>query len=75
MPLAVIGVMMLLMKILDIDPVARWSWIWVLLPLVLVFIWWEFITPMIGWDKKQAEKKMQMDQKEAEETKRKNRGF
>jgi hypothetical protein len=30
---------------------------------------------MIGWDKKMAEKKMAADMKEAEETKRKNRGF
>jgi len=75
MPLAVIAVIILLMKILDFDPVARWSWLWVLVPFVALFVWWEVITPMIGWDKKQAEKKMKADEIEAQETKKKSRGF
>ena len=75
MPLAVVAVIILLMKILDFDPVARWSWLWVLAPFVALFTWWEVITPMIGWDKKQAEKKMKEDEKEAQETKKKSRGF
>lgn len=75
MPLAVVAVIILLMKLLDIDPVARWSWLWVLLPFVALFVWWEVIAPMIGWDKKQAEKKMKDDEKEAQETKKKSRGF
>ena len=75
MPLVVVGVIIFLLKILEIDPVARWSWIWVLLPFGLAFVWWEVITPMIGWDKKMAEKKMKKEQLEAEATKKKNRGF
>lgn len=75
MPLVVIGVLLFLMKILDFDPVARWSWVWVLTPFILVFIWWEVIAPMVGWDKKVAEKKMKDDAREAEEAKKKNRGF
>jgi small Trp-rich protein len=75
MPLVVIGVLLFLMKILDFDPVARWSWFWVLTPFILVFIWWEVIAPMVGWDKKVAEKKMKDDAREAEEAKKKNRGF
>ncbi len=75
MPLVVIGVLMFLMKVLDIDPVARWSWVWVLTPFILVFIWWEVIAPMVGWDKKMATKKMEDDAREAAEAKKKNRGF
>jgi small Trp-rich protein len=75
MPLVVIGVLLFLMKILDFDPVARWSWVWILSPFVLVFIWWEVIAPMVGWDKKMAEKKMREEAKSAEEAKKKNRGF
>ena len=75
MPLAVIAVIVLLMKILDIDPVGRWSWFWVLLPFGLVFVWWEVITPMIGWDKKMAEKKMKDEKVASEAIKKQNRGF
>ena len=75
MPLAVISAIVFLMKILDIDPVARWSWFWVLMPFVALMLWWNVITPMIGWDKKMAEKKMRDEEKQAQETKKKNRGF
>ena len=75
MPLAIIFVILFLLKILDIPPVSNWSWVWVLTPFGLLMLWWNVITPMIGWDKKVAEKKMKDEAKQAEETKRKNRGF
>ena len=75
MPLAVVATIILLLKILEIDPVARWSWFWVLVPFAVVFLWWEVIAPMVGWDKKQAAKKMAADERQAAETKKKNRGF
>ena len=75
MPLAVIAVIILLMKLLEFGPVATWSWIWVLAPFGVLFVWWEFIAPMIGWNKKEAEKKMAEDAKAAEEFKKKTRGF
>lgn len=75
MPLAVIFVILLLMKLLEIGPVANWSWIWVLTPFALLMLWWNVITPLIGWDKRVAEKKMKKEQAEAQETKKKNRGF
>lgn len=75
MPLAVIFVIMLLMKVLDIPPVGNWAWIWVMTPFIALVIWWNVICPLIGWDKRQAEKKMVEDQKQAEATKRKTRGF
>ena len=75
MPLAIVFVIMFLMKVLDIDPVARWSWFWVLTPLVVLMLWWNVLAPMVGWDKKMAEKKMRDEEREAQETKKKNRGF
>ena len=75
MPLAIVFVIILLMKLLEIGPVATWSWIWVLTPFFVLMLWWNVITPMIGWDKKVAEKKMKKEQAEALETKKKNRGF
>ena len=75
MPLAVIATLILIMKIAEVGPPADWSWIWVLLPFAVLFVWWEFISKAIGWDKKQAEAKMKKEQKEAQETKKKNRGF
>ena len=75
MPLAIVFVIMFLMKVLDIDPVARWSWFWVLTPFVVLMLWWNVLAPMVGWDKKMAEKKMRDEEREAEETKKKNRGF
>ncbi len=75
MPLAIVAVLILLMKIGEIGPVATWWWGWVLLPFVVLFIWWEWLAEAIGWDKKQAAKRMEAAEKEAQETKRKNRGF
>jgi len=75
MPLAIVFVIMFLMKVLDIDPVARWSWFWVLTPFVVLMLWWNVLAPMVGWDKKMAEKKMRDEEREAQETKKKNRGF
>ena len=75
MPLAIAFVIIFLLWILVIPPVGNWKWSWVMLPFGLLVLWWNVITPMIGWDKKMAEKKMAADMKEAEETKKKNRGF
>ncbi|MBL0122743.1 MAG: TIGR04438 family Trp-rich protein [Betaproteobacteria bacterium] len=75
MPLAVVATIILLLKIAEIGPPAKWSWFWVLIPFAVLFLWWTVITPMIGWDKKMAEKKMKKEQAEAEITKKKNRGF
>lgn len=75
MPFVILGVILLLLKFLDIDPVARWSWLWVLAPFAVAFIWWEVIAPMIGWDKRQAAKKMKEEQEEAQAWKKKTRGF
>ncbi len=73
--LATIAVIILLMKIAEIGPVANWSWFYVMLPFALLFFWWEFLSKWMGWDKREAEKKMAQDVKDNQETKKKNRGF
>jgi small Trp-rich protein len=75
MPLAVIAVLIFLMWWLDIGPFGKWPWYWALAPFALLFLWWEVIAPMIGWNKRAAEKKMADEAKAAEEYKKKQRGF
>jgi small Trp-rich protein len=75
MYLAAVAVIILLLKILEVDPVAKWSWFYVAIPFVLLAFWWEYLSKWIGWDKRAAEKKMADDVKENAATKKKNRGF
>ncbi len=37
-----IGIVLALLKYLEIDPVAAWSWWWVLLPFGLTMLWWSW---------------------------------
>lgn len=73
--LVVVAAIILLLKIAGVAPVANWSWWWIALPWVIVFVWWEVLAPMIGWNKSQAEKRMLEAEKSAQEIKKKNRGF
>ncbi|EHR71613.1 hypothetical protein BurJ1DRAFT_2790 [Burkholderiales bacterium JOSHI_001] len=36
-----VGVLLLVLKLTHIDPVATWSWLWVLLPFGLAVVWWQ----------------------------------
>jgi len=75
MYLAAIAVIILLLKVLEVDPVAKWSWFYVLIPFAILAFWWEYLSKWIGWDKRTAEKKMAEAVKENAATKKKNRGF
>jgi small Trp-rich protein len=35
-----LGIVLLLMKYLEMGPVAQWSWLWVLAPFGLAVAWW-----------------------------------
>lgn len=37
-----VGIVLALLKYLEIDPVAAWSWWWVLLPFGLTMLWWSW---------------------------------
>ena len=52
-----IGLVLLLMKYLEIDPVAAWSWMWVLAPFGLAAAWWAY-ADWSGYSKKQEMDKM-----------------
>jgi small Trp-rich protein len=58
-----IGLVLLLMKYLEIDPVAAWSWMWVLAPFGLAAVWWAY-ADWSGYSKKKAMDKM--DQRKAD---------
>lgn len=75
MPLAIVAALILLMKVAEIGPVATWSWLWVLLPWGVLMLWWEVITPLIGWDKKVAAKRIQEEERRKREHSKKMRGF
>ncbi len=54
MAFVILGLIFIALKLLEIAPVAAWSWWWVLLPLALAFVWWEVIDPMFSISKKRA---------------------
>lgn len=35
-----LGLLLLIMKYMEIDPVAAWAWYWVLSPFGLAMLWW-----------------------------------
>ena len=51
-----LGVILMLMKYLDVAPVVNWAWWWVLSPFVIAFVWWRW-ADSTGWTKKQAMKR------------------
>ena len=51
-----LGVILMLMKYQDIDPVVYWPWWWVLSPFGVAVVWW-FWADSTGWTKKQAMKR------------------
>lgn len=59
----VIGVLLVVLKLADVDPVAGWSWWWVVAPLGLAVLWWEYadrsgLTKRREIDKMEDRKKM-----------------
>ena len=61
-----LGVVLLLLKYLEIGPLADWSWWWVLTPFVLAFLWWTWADAS-GYTKRKAmeiEEKRMKDRRE-----------
>lgn len=52
MYLVLVAVVLVGLKLLSVDPVAGWSWWWVLSPLVIAFLWFEVFERMLGFDRK-----------------------
>ncbi len=47
-----IGVVLALLKYMEVGSFGKLSWWWVSVPFIIVVIIWEVLTPMFGWDKK-----------------------
>lgn len=52
-----LGVLLILLKFLEIGPVATWSWWWVLSPFSLAAAWWAW-ADATGYTKRKAMEKM-----------------
>jgi small Trp-rich protein len=63
MYLVLVGTLMLLLKFADVDPVAGWSWWWVLAPFGLAVLWWSY-SDASGLTQKRAMDRIE-DRKEA----------
>lgn len=48
-----LGVVLLLLKYLEIGPLADWSWWWMLTPFVLAVLWWSWADAS-GYTKRKA---------------------
>lgn len=53
----ILGVLLVLLKYLEIGPVATWSWWWVLSPFAVTFAWWAW-ADATGFTKRKAMEKM-----------------
>ena len=73
MPLLVIGILMALLRFVEIGPFATLSWWWVALPFVMVVIWWEIVVPMFKLDKKKEHEEFEKERKKRMEKNRSGR--
>ena len=48
-----IGVVLLVLKLMEIGPVAQWSWLYVLTPFALAVVWWAWADAS-GYTKRKA---------------------
>ncbi|MFC5476094.1 TIGR04438 family Trp-rich protein [Paraherbaspirillum soli] len=64
MPLIIIIVLLLALKYFAIGPFADISWWWISGLMTVAFIFFEFLEPMLGLDKRRAHDEMEKIQKE-----------
>lgn len=55
MPFVWLGTVLVLMKWLEVGPVANLDWWWVLAPLGVALVWFEGLERLFGRDKRQME--------------------
>jgi small Trp-rich protein len=63
MYLLVFGIVLLLLKYLEIGPVATWGWLWVLAPFAAAAVWWIWADAS-GYTKKKAVERMDKKKQE-----------
>lgn len=49
-----LGVVLIVLKVLELGPFAAMSWWWIVLLGAIAFVWFEFIERRLGLDKKKA---------------------
>ena len=74
MYLLLIGLVGLVLKYLEIGPVAAWSWWVVLIPFALAVVWWAW-ADSTGYTKKKEMNKMDLRKKERIEKQREAMGM
>lgn len=55
MPLLWIGVVLVLLRYLELGPLAEVSWWWILAPLAAAALWFEVLEKLFGRDRRQVE--------------------
>ena len=53
----VLGILLILLKYLEVSPVVNWTWWWVLSPLAVTAAWWAWADAS-GYSKRKAIEKM-----------------
>jgi small Trp-rich protein len=53
-----VGLILLILKLMDVDPVAAWSWLWVLSPFGAAMAWWIY-ADSTGLTQRRAIKRME----------------
>lgn len=52
-----VGIMLIILKAMEIGPIATWSWWWVLSPLGVTIVWWTW-ADSTGYTKRKAMEKI-----------------
>ncbi|MBL0943968.1 MAG: TIGR04438 family Trp-rich protein [Hydrogenophaga sp.] len=69
-----LGLVLLLMKYLEVDPVATWSWWVVLAPFAAAAAWWAW-ADATGYTKRRAMEKMELKKKQRIDKQRESLGL
>jgi small Trp-rich protein len=69
-----IGLVLMVLKVMEIGPVAAWEWWWVLSPLALAVLWWAWADGT-GYTKAKAMEKMDQKTKDRREAARERLGL
>ncbi|HWW04600.1 TIGR04438 family Trp-rich protein [Collimonas sp.] len=64
MPLIIIIVSLIALKYFEIGPFAGISWWWIAGLMAVAFIWFEFLEPMLGLDKRRAHEELEKTRQE-----------
>lgn len=59
-----VGVLLLALKLFEIEPIAGVSWWWLLLPFGLAFLWFDLVEERLGLYKRKAFDEMEKAKKE-----------